>query len=311
MRTLVFTVLILSLTTFQAAAKDAPQAPRGAWQRAIGDIPVSCQSNCPNRGIALGGFGAGSFMYNISGSFGPWADEVGEYDKTWLVGAAFHVFEKKEEAVIAKCLCTQQSVMPVNWSGLQVGEGTYYALQPKGWCVYDCFRSEISSGFFSPIIPGNYQQTSYPVAVWQFEISNPSADSVEVSVMFTWPNPPFSGGSQTRTGFSNHLFQSSGITGVVLKASHPSNTPETQNSEWCIATMQAGNSTVSFASWNHSGDGSDIWGQFTDDGVLSDSINPVESGAAIAVKTLLGPGDSAVIPIVLSWDFPVVEFKST
>jgi uncharacterized protein (DUF608 family) len=235
-------------------------------------------------------------MYNISGSFGPWADEVGEYSKTWLTGAAFHVYEKKDEAVIAKCLCTQQSVMPVAWNELLVGEGTYYALQPKGWCVYNCFRSEISSEFFSPIIPGNYQQTSFPVAVWQFEISNPSADSVEVSVMFTWPNPPFSGGSQTRTGFSNHLFQSSGITGVVLKASHPSNTPETQNSEWCIATAQMDNSIVSYASWNRSGDGSDIWDQFSDDGVLPDSINPLESAAAIAVKTILGPGDSTVLP---------------
>ncbi len=311
MRTSVITVFILFLTAFQAAAKDAPEIPRGAWQRAIGDIPTSCQSNCPNRGIALGGFGAGSFMYNISGSFGPWADEVGEYSKTWLTGAAFHVYEKKEEAVIAKCLCTQQSVMPVTWNELLVGEGTYYALQPKGWCVYDCFRSEISSRFFSPIIPGNYQQTSYPVAVWQFQISNPSADSVEVSVMFTWPNPPFSGGSQTRTGFSNHLFQSSGITGVVLKASHPSNSPETQNSEWCIATTEMENSIVSYASWDRWGDGSDIWGQFSDDGILSDSIDPLESAAAIAVKTILGPGDSIVVPIVLSWDFPVVEFKST
>ncbi len=311
MRTLIITFLVTFLTTFSVAAQNTREIPRGAWQRAIGDVPTNCQSNCPNRGIALGGFGAGSFMYNISGSFGPWADEVGEYRKTWLIGAAFHIYERKGEAIIAKCLSTEESLMPVAWNMLQVGEGTYYALQPKGWCVYNCFRSEISSEFFSPIIPHNYQETSYPVAVWEFQISNPSADSVEVSIMFTWPNPPFSGGTQARTGFTNELFQSSGITGVVLKASHPSNTPETQNSEWCIATTQTENSTVSYTSWNHSGDGSDIWSQFSDDGVLSDSVNPLESAAAIAVKTVLGPGESAVVPMVLSWDFPLVEFKST
>jgi non-lysosomal glucosylceramidase len=310
MRALVIFFLISFLTVFQTAAKGAPQIPRGAWQRAIGDVPTSCQSNCPNRGIALGGFGAGSFMYNISGSFGPWADEVGEYSKTWLEGAAFHLFEKKEEAVIVKCLCTQESVMPAAWNELGVGEGTYYAMQPKGWCVYNCFRSEISTEFFSPIIPYNYQQTSYPVAVWQFEISNPSADSVEMSVMFTWPNPPFDGGSQTRTGFNTQLSQSPGITGMVLKASHPSNTPETQNSEWCIATTETVNSIVSCASWDPSGDGGDIWSQFSDDGILTDSINSLDSAAALAVKAVLGPGEDAVIPMVLSWDFPVVEFKS-
>jgi non-lysosomal glucosylceramidase len=311
MRKMLILVCMYLLGIFTNQANADGSIPRGAWQRTIGDLPSSCQSNCPNRGVALGGFGAGSFMYNISGSFGPWADEVGEYSGTWLVGAAFHVYEKQGEAQVARCLCTQGSVMPAAWNGLEVGEGTYYALQPKGWCVYDCFRSAISSEFFSPIIPQNYQETSYPVAVWQFRISNPSADSVEVSIMLTWPNPPFDGGSQTRTGFTTQLFESPGNVGLVLKASHPSNTPETQNSEWCIATKDTAGRTISCASWNISGDGSDIWNQFSDDGVLSDTIDPSASAAAIAVKTVLAPGESVVVPLVISWDFPVVEFKST
>lgn len=92
---IVFCVLLLLNTIIYA--KDVFDIPRGSWQRTIGDVPIGCQSNCPNRGIALGGFGAGSFMYNISGSFGPWADEVGEYSNTWLKGAAFHIYERKGE----------------------------------------------------------------------------------------------------------------------------------------------------------------------------------------------------------------------
>jgi non-lysosomal glucosylceramidase len=290
-------------------SKEIFEIPRGAWQRTIGDIPAECESNCPNRGIALGGFGAGSFMYNISGSFGPWADEVGEYSNTWLKEAAFHIYERKGEEKIVKCLSTD-TVMMSAWSKLQMGEGTYYALQPEGWCVYHCFNSDISSEFFSPIIPHNYRETSYPVAVWQFKFFNPTAESVEVSVMFTWPNPPFNGGRQTRTGFTNNLVTTSDVLGMVLKANYPSNTPETQNSEWCIATKTVARLTVTYASWNRGGDGDDIWNQFYDDGILSDSINSLDSAAAIAVKTVLSPGASIVIPIVLSWDFPVVEFRS-
>jgi non-lysosomal glucosylceramidase len=302
-----FACLLIHPLTY---ADDTFEIPRGAWQRTIGDIPTSCQSSCPNRGIALGGFGAGSFMYNISGSFGPWADEVGEYDNTWLREAAFHIYERKGEDVMVKCLSTH-SVMPAAWDKLQVGEGAYYALQPKGWCVYHCFGCDVSSEFFSPIIAHNYQQTSYPVAVWQFMLSNPTPDSVEVSVMFTWPNPPFSGGSQIRTGFTNTLVETSDFKGVVLKAIHPSNVPETQNSEWCIATKKSDNVTVSYQSWDRSGDGSDIWAQFSDDGMLSDSLNSLDSAVAIAAKTVLPPAGKVTIPLVLSWDFPVVEFKSS
>jgi len=307
LRVLLFSLFLVGALVCTAGAFDIPL---GAWQRAIGDVPAKCESNCPNRGIALGGFGAGSFMYNFTGTFGPWADEVGEYRRTWLIGAAFHVYEKKGGAVIVKCLSTERFLMPETWNRMLKGEGTYYALQPKGWCVYDCFRSEISSEFFSPIIPHNYRQTSYPVAIWQFELSNPSADSVEISVMFTWPHPPFNGGSQTRTGFTNTLVQDSAVSGIVLKASHPSNTPETQNSEWCVAVQNMENATISYCSWSKSGDGSDVWSQFCDDGVLSNYLNPLDSAAAIAVKVFLAPGQTTVVPLALSWDFPVVEFRS-
>ena len=302
----IFCAFALLFTT--ASAQGSPNVPRGAWQRTIGDVPTACQSNCPNRGIALGGFGAGSFMYNISGSFGPWADEVGEYSNSWLEGAAFHIYEKKGEEKIVKCLAKDTVMMPT-WNQLQIGDGTYYALQPKGWCVYHCFASEVSAKFFSPIIAHNYKETSYPVAVWQFEFFNPTAESIEVSVMFTWPNPPFNGGKQIRTGFTNTLVNMSDVVGIVLKANHPSNTAETQNSEWCIATKESDHTTVSYSSWRKGGDGGDIWNQFYDDGVLSDTIKPYDSAAAIAIKTKLPPGAEVTVPIVLSWDFPVVEFR--
>ena len=309
MRNLAIVASVLLLLPVLNSSGSAFEIPRGAWQRPIGEVPEQTQSGCPNRGIVLGGFGAGAFMYNVSGSFGPWVHEVGCYANFWMREAAFHVYEKKGGQKIVRCLSADTAMMPA-WHRLQVGDGAYYALQPKGWCVYNCLSSDVSSEFFSPIIPHNYQETSYPVAVWQFELLNPSAESTEVSVMFTWPNPPFDGGRQTRTGLTTAVVETTGVIGIVLKASDPSNTPETQNSEWCIATKQPENVIVSYQSWDRSGDGSDIWSQFSDDGVLSNSINPLDSAAAIAVWTLLPPGGTILVPMVLSWDFPVVEFKS-
>lgn len=288
---------------------DAFTLPRGAWQRAIGDVPWPTMSSDPNRGIVLGGFGAGAFMYNISGSFGPWADEVGEYSPDRLRGAAFHLYERIGENKTVRCLSTDTMMMPV-WERMAVKEGTYSALQPKGWCDYDGFVTDIRSTFFSPIIANNYRETSFPVAVWQFAFSNPSADTAHLSVMLTWPHPPFNGGRRTRTGYFNKLEVAPGQLGIVMKANDPSNTPETQNSEWCIATRQDSEAVVSYETWNANLDGSDIWDLFSSDGILSDVVNPFASATAIAVKIDLPPGATKVIPIVVSWDFPVVEFDS-
>ncbi|MCK5225906.1 MAG: discoidin domain-containing protein, partial [Planctomycetes bacterium] len=38
------------------------KVPQCAWKRYLGDIPDRCISSSPDRGVALGGFGAGSFM---------------------------------------------------------------------------------------------------------------------------------------------------------------------------------------------------------------------------------------------------------
>jgi non-lysosomal glucosylceramidase len=248
-------------------------------------------------------------MYSISGSFGPWAHEVGEYNGNWLKEAAFHLYERKGDEVRVKCLSTDSVMMPA-WDKLQVGDGTYYALQPKGWCGYGCFDSDISSQFFSPIIPHNYRETSYPVAVWQFQLSNPSAETTEVSVMFTWPNSRFNGDMRPRTGYTANLAETLDVVGIVMKASDPSNSPETENSEWCIAAKRMQGVTVSYMTWNRSASGTDVWHHFSNDGILPSYLNAPDSAAAIAVKTVLAPGDNVILPLVLSWDFPVVEFKS-
>ena len=66
--------------------------PEAAWWRAIGDHPEGATGRMPavgsqlpatsrtQRGIPVGGIGAGSFMVNLSGSFGPWHMDVGGDD---------------------------------------------------------------------------------------------------------------------------------------------------------------------------------------------------------------------------------------
>jgi len=267
--------------------RDYFEIPDCAWKRGLGDLPSNPASSCPDRGVALGGFGAGSFMYSVSGSFGPWALKCGAYDKWWLNRSAFHIREKigsKREKI--RTLSTSPAV-DTKWEKLKKGEASYYALQPKGWVTYDCFDLDISQKFFSPIIPNNYKETSYPVAVWQFKFSNRTGKKAEASVTLTWQQAPFSG-MILRRGYRNRIERDGAVAGVILKADHPQNTPETQNSEWCIASSEAdGVKLICDPDWKKD--------------------NP-HSVAAITAGISLDPGEEKVVPLVVSWDFPVVKF---
>lgn len=290
--------------------------PSCAWKRTLGDVPPRTVSSSPNRGVALGGFGAGSFMYNISGSFGPWELKPCDMrlEQFWkaLPQAAFHYYEKStnDAQPRVKCLSTDGDLKPA-WDRIQKGEATYYALQPKGWVVHDGFRTKPSVLLFSPIIARNYKETSYPVALFEYDLFNPTAEKMEVAVMLTWPQVPYS--TLPRKGYQCVWKESAGYVGVVLKAVDDGNTAETQNSEWCIATGQGhdGDRVSHVLSWNGEGDGGDIWADFADDGELSGRpLDGSMSAAALAVRVTLAPGERRRVPFAVSWDIPVVEFSS-
>src|ERR1017187_4219108 len=245
------------------------QIPPCAWTRPLGALPKVAMMpekskesgdliglNTPTRtkkGIPLGGIGAGNFMYNLCGSFGPWQMKPGRYEERFLSQAAFHIREEiVGEKVKARALATED-VLPA-WPRLKPGDGEYHALFPKGWCVHKEFTTDISMQFFSPVIKDNYRETSYPAALFLFKVHNSGKARAKVSVMFTFPNAPYTGPQNTpmanadaaaaektareRRGLTNRVMQNpkDGVTAVLMEAHDAKNSPETEGSEWCIAT---------------------------------------------------------------------------
>ena len=41
---------------------------------------------------------------------------------------------------------------------------------------------------FSPVLPNNYRESSYPVAVYRWHAENPTNKTVTVSVLLSWTN---------------------------------------------------------------------------------------------------------------------------
>ncbi len=58
------------------------------------------------------------------------------------------------------------------------------------------------------------------------------------------------------------------------------------------------------------GDGAELWTDFSDDGMLSNTEDRTEGnvGAALAVRFDLAPGEEIEFPIVITWDIPMFNF---
>ena len=319
------------------------QIPEAAWQRPIGDYPRGASGTLPpleafsppqartKRGIPVGGIGAGSFMLNLAGSFGPWEFDIGGddsylsrwgselnsgHEERFLAAAAFHVYEKAGSRSVVKTLATEDVLS--GWPRLARGQGDYHALFPKAWFTYAGFPAPIAMKQFSPFVARNERLSSLPVGLFQFAVSNPTERPVEVAVMFTFPNAIYRRDTVSyrypRKGLRAMAESSGDVLLVRLQADHPDNVPETQRTEWVIAVRDPGATKLSYVEdWASDRDGSDVLSDFADDGVLSNGpLNAGKKGraAAVAVKIELAPGERRVLSFALAWDFPVVQFRN-
>ncbi len=219
--------------------------------------------------------------------------------------------------------------------------GTYHALYPRSWFVYEnVFQAQLTCEQFSPIWANNYQETSYPVAVFLWKAHNPTNAQITLSIMLTWENMvgwftntlkspqveirddgspvydylPRLGSSQ---GNYNRLIDDSQYLSCVLGGINNHTPVQEGDGTWCIATEKHPQTEVFYHTrWNPVGTGEEIWQSFAVDGSLSNYVdaNPaIENtrvAAAIAVRFTLPPGGSLEIPFVLTWDFPVTEFAA-
>jgi uncharacterized protein (DUF608 family) len=292
-----------------AAAAQAPRTritwpiPAVAWR-----VPIGAY----DRGIPIGGIGAGSLMLNGSGSFGPWHFQPGQpEEQRRLATAAFHVYEKTTGKPATVTTLTTTRRMPA-WTPLPPNAGFYHALYPKGWFAYRCFTTDLSLKFFTPIIRGNTRETSFPVAIFEFSASNPTEAPIELAILFSFPNT-HAHASELRTGFMNFVEAKDKLAAVVLDARSDLNPPTTQDSEWCIAVLAEKGGEVSYASsWNAMANGGDLMQTFAAAGALPNAaLDDTESAAAVAFRATIEPGKTVTAPFALSWDFPKVAFGKT
>ena len=328
---------LISLTSLTAQI----DIPKAAWTRPIG-LPLENSGVAAKeggiddgywQGAPVGGFGSGTFSRTYRGDFARWHMKAGVHKYETVYADQFAMFQQSEGSPqgTAKVLMTDH---PKNgelssWSwDYPVGAGSYAALYPKSWYDYrwNKFPAHVVLEQFSPLLPDNYKESSYPVAVYQWHAENPTDHAVTVSVLLSWANMAgwfrtythdFSG-TPNQGNFDTFVSESAGsagtMKGIVFDRGRNDNSLNEWDGQFAIAALESQGVEVTYqTTFQAQGDGKSVWVPFAKDGRLANSdtswVSDSEKMAgAIAIRFTLRPGEKKVIPMVISWDFPIVQF---
>jgi non-lysosomal glucosylceramidase len=341
-RILVFPILLAATLCLAATtAWSDDSIPNAAWKRPLG-LPLQNPgvTRAPGdiddgywQGVPVGGLGAGTFSRSYRGDFSRWHIKAAVHKYEPVYANQFAIFQQSEgeEHGVAQALMnghpSNGELSGWRWD-YPVGAGDYYGLFPKAWFDYRWkkFPAHIALEQFSPVLPNNYRESSYPVAVYRLHAENPTNKTVVVSLMFSWTN--MSGWFRTLTRdfsgapnqgnydrYASEAVPGAGtMKGIVFDRTRAGSAPNEWDGQFAIAAIETPDVEVTYqTTYQATGDGKAVWEPFSKDGRLADDTKSWVSdkeklAGAIALRFTLRPGEKKVIPMVLAWDFPVVQF---
>ena len=288
-------------------------------------------------GVPLGGMGGGSIGRGWRGDFRRWTIRPGFIHHQSVCADQFSLFVQQEGG--EPSVTTLSPVKPDdgtlnswNW-GLDPALATYHGLFPRAWTTYEnpLPGVRLMCKQVSPVIPHNYKESSFPVAVFEWTVENTSKKAATIGLMFTWQNgigeKNDSAGGHRNKPFQLEISSQKKVTGIALKHIHrqkkvlplgqkatgPLPTIEDPLT-FAIAAQQSKEVKVTtHARFKADGSGSEIWNLFAQTGELDNGKDDTPSsagesiGAGVAATVHLKPGKTITIVFSLAWDMPVVH----
>lgn len=288
-------------------------------------LPLNSQkaaAPAPLFGVPIGGVGAGTFQVNSDGSIGRgmWTNNSQRPLKN-LPGCFAAIWVKRGDRAQAKNLALKNAYGLPNVQSLE-----FQALFPEAFLVPadPALPLQMRLRVFSPLIPHDLRNSSFPAGLFLFELKNPSSVPVEASVLLSWENALGAGGTaasgaiQNRNGNATRaLADEQGFFGVEMRGPRlaPGNSASerlqdnTTGEMALMARPPRKEATVATAAWNALDKIPPWWERFAREGVIEGSAEAGKEGAvhtagAIAVRLTLRPGDYAEIPFAVAWRIP-------
>jgi non-lysosomal glucosylceramidase len=246
-------------------------------------------------GAPIGGLGAGTISWRFDGMFYLTRLDIGADGGDQFPShhtdpnAVFYMYQNAGGNVTTRTL---------NASDSGGNPGQYYSLFPKAWFDYSNagFTCKVQVEQFSPIIPGDYQHTAYPVGIYKWQITNPTNAPCDVAVMLTWDNN-YSGNVAKMVSDSGK-----GYTGLTLGRTDTSAPTQMNQGEFTIATEAPTGVTVTY----QSGSLANLQSAFQSSGTLGNTTGNDNTGG-LAFKVTVAANETTIVPMVLAWDIPIAQ----
>lgn len=287
--------------------------PTIAWKRKIGEPlespgvvkVIGPEGGLPNfddgyfQGMPLGGFGAGTLSQTYRGDFSVWHLEIGKHVYKTIYTCQFGFFENGEAFILNDCKPEDGKLS--SWQFIKQ-DGNYSAIYPRAYFEYPGLN--LIQEQFSPIIPYNYQETSYPVAIFRWHILNPKNKEREVSILWSWESIF---GSSENVYYQEGAFSGLIFDNVIKDKSY-------KYGQMGIFVQREDVELSYLTAFDGGGSGEEAWDSFSKKGILSSRSALVSSKdlknlpGAISAKIKVKPFENKVVTFVLVWDFPIVEF---
>ena len=333
-----FLLVIVLLVSFFVSASD--QIPPVAWRIPIGQ-PLANPGGRDNsvniddgfwQGAPVGGIGAGTFSRTYRGNFERWHVKAGVHKYQDVPANQFAVFVQPEGgAAVAQVLSTGKpqgdSLSAWNWT-YPAGDGEYAALYPKSWFAYRSSQLPVALTVeqFSPVLPDNYKETSYPVAVYNWYAQNTSGKPVTVSLLFSWTNMigwfrdtsrNFDNvlSNQDKNVYRTEAIPGGAMDGIVFDRVRTGPVSEEWDGQFAIAALASSRRRDhlshrfrSARRWCRGLAAFLNYGSSAQPSRRDLASAGEQMAGAIAVRFTLAPNEKKMIPMALSWDLPLVQF---
>lgn len=296
------------------------------------------------QGMPLGGFGTGGIVRNYRGAFSRWTLKTGALKHFCEPANMFAVRQRvgqRPPTAMAlhpdypalrrtKHAAPKKALSAWRW-GLPSADCRYHALFPKAWHQYPASAEmpvAMTCEQFSPVLPGQYRETSLPVALFRWHLENTAREPMEVSLLFSLVNmngwfDDFDDGLPARKNAGNFNRpvntvlpgSSDQLCGVLLGGALEAGAMCEGRGQFCIAAAADERCRVTrITAFDPAGDGAEVWQPFAKDGTLQEGpaswmCDPGQRVAgAVCATVTLAPGERRTVPMALAWDLPIIAF---
>ena len=167
---------------------------------------------------------------------------------------------------------------------------------------------EVTVGAFNPLVPGNTDDSSLPIAVLSYKVKNTSSKPITISLAGNIPNFIGFDGKEGKPFQNINTYKAEkDLKGIHYTAGKEVNAASMQWGTFSLTTNSEGE--ISYRTcWQPGEWGNstlEFWDDYTDDGLLEERSSEQKSNmGSLAVKTTLAPNEEKDIRFFITWCFP-------